>query len=414
MPANEGRGYVLRRIMRRGMRHAQLLGAREPLLWRMVPVLLDQMGKAFPELVRAEALITEVLKLEETSFRRTLERGLRLLEEETGQLPAGAAAGRRGRLQALRHVRLPARPDPGRPARPGPHRRHRRLRHRHGPPARGRARRLEGLGRGGGRADLVRPARERWAPPSSWATPPPMPRAWSRPWSSTASRSSAAEPGPVMVVTNQTPFYGESGGQIGDTGTIRVRRRRGHGHRHAKAAGRPVRPCRHARGRPARRRRRGRARRSTSARRDRIRRAHSATHLLHAALRRHLGQHVAQKGSLVAPDRLRFDFSQPRPMTPDEIRAVEAEVNALPAPQRRGARCGSWPATTPSAPVPWRCSARSMATRCASSRWARARTAGPTRSSCAAAPMSAAPATSPCSASPARVPSPPASAGSRR
>ena len=87
MPANEGRGYVLRRIMRRGMRHAQLLGAREPLLWRMVPVLLDQMGKAFPELVRAEALITEVLKLEETSFRRTLERGLRLLEEETGQLP---------------------------------------------------------------------------------------------------------------------------------------------------------------------------------------------------------------------------------------------------------------------------------------------------------------------------------------
>src|SRR3954463_12489836 len=90
MPANEGRGYVLRRIMRRGMRHAQLLGAKEPLLWRMVPVLVDQMGKAFPELVRAEALITEVLKLEETGFRRTLERGLRLLEEETAPLAAGA------------------------------------------------------------------------------------------------------------------------------------------------------------------------------------------------------------------------------------------------------------------------------------------------------------------------------------
>ena len=113
MPANEGRGYVLRRIMRRGMRHAQLLGAREPLLWRMVPVLLDQMGKAFPELVRAEALITEVLKLEETSFRRTLERGLRLLEEETGPLPPGAqlsqsrAAGCRARAGA----ELPRRPD---------------------------------------------------------------------------------------------------------------------------------------------------------------------------------------------------------------------------------------------------------------------------------------------------------------
>src|ERR671926_819605 len=89
MPANEGRGYVLRRIMRRGMRHAQILGATEPLMWRMVPVLVAEMGKAFPELVRAESLITEMLRLEETNFRRTLERGLRLLEEETGRLAAG-------------------------------------------------------------------------------------------------------------------------------------------------------------------------------------------------------------------------------------------------------------------------------------------------------------------------------------
>ena len=95
MPANEGRGYVLRRIMRRGMRHAQLLGAAEPLLWRMVPVLVAEMGKAFPELVRAESLITEMLRLEETNFRRTLDRGLRLLEEETdGWVPASRSRAR--------------------------------------------------------------------------------------------------------------------------------------------------------------------------------------------------------------------------------------------------------------------------------------------------------------------------------
>ena len=89
MPSNEGRGYVLRRIMRRAMRHAHMLGAREPLMWRLVPVLVAEMGEAFPELVRAEPLITEVLRLEERRFRETLERGLRLLEEATADLGAG-------------------------------------------------------------------------------------------------------------------------------------------------------------------------------------------------------------------------------------------------------------------------------------------------------------------------------------
>ena len=326
MPANEGRGYVLRRIMRRGMRHAQLLGAKEPLLWRMVPVLVDQMGKAFPELVRAEALITEVLKLEETSFRRTLERGLRLLEEETAQLPAGAPlAGEVAfRLYDTFGFPLDLTQDALRGA--GPHRRQR-------------------------RASTTAMARQREAARAAWkgsgdAAVEPI-------WFDLRESLGAteflgyatthaegvvtalvvdgrpverAEPGPVMVVTNQTPFYGESGGQIGDTGTIRAgdavvrvtdtQKRLGDLWVHVGTLeGGPL-----AVGDAV-------ELEVDAARRDRIRRAHSATHLLHAALRRHLGQHVAQKGSLVAPDRLRFDFSQPRPMTPDEIRAVEAEVN---------------------------------------------------------------------------------------
>ncbi len=91
LPSNEGRGYVLRRIMRRAMRHAHMMGAREPLMYRLVPALVAQMGAAYPELVRAEALITETLKLEETRFRTTLERGLRLLDEETSAAAARAA-----------------------------------------------------------------------------------------------------------------------------------------------------------------------------------------------------------------------------------------------------------------------------------------------------------------------------------
>ncbi len=113
LPSNEGRGYVLRRIMRRAMRHAQLLGAREPLMWRLVPALVREMGQAYPELLRAEALIAETLKLEETRFRKTLERGLAMLDEETKSLERGRQARGRRRLHALRHLRLSARSDAG-------------------------------------------------------------------------------------------------------------------------------------------------------------------------------------------------------------------------------------------------------------------------------------------------------------
>ncbi|HEX6014858.1 MAG TPA: alanine--tRNA ligase [Geminicoccaceae bacterium] len=326
MPANEGRGYVLRRIMRRGMRHAQLLGAREPLMWRMVPVLLDQMGKAFPELMRAEALITEVLRLEETNFRRTLERGLRLLDEETGRLPAGA-------------------PLPGEVAF--------RLHDTYGFPLdltqdalRAQGRSVDVPGFDSAMARQREAARAAWkgsgeaAVEAVWfdireAQGPTefLGYATTRAEGVVTAlvvdgkQVDRAEPGAVTVVTNQTPFYGESGGQIGDTGTIRAagggtvvvadtQKQLGDLFAHVgQLEGGPLAV--------------GNAVELTvdAERRDRIRRAHSATHLLHAALRRSLGKHVAQKGSLVAPDRLRFDFSHPKPMTAEEIRLVEAEVN---------------------------------------------------------------------------------------
>ena len=114
LPSNEGRGYVLRRIMRRAMRHAHLLGADEPAIFRLVPTLVHEMGQAYPELGRAEGLITETLRLEEGRFQKTLARGLSLLEEATGALCEGRYPRRRDRLQALRHLRLPARPHAGR------------------------------------------------------------------------------------------------------------------------------------------------------------------------------------------------------------------------------------------------------------------------------------------------------------
>ena len=157
LPGNEGRGYVLRRVMRRAMRHAQLLGARDPVMFRLVPALVREMGQAYPELVRGEPLITETLKLEETRFRRTLERGLAILDEESRDLRAGREPFRRRRLHALRHLRLSPRPDAGRAEGPRRRRRHAGLRRRHGAPAVEGARRLGGLRRGRDGGDLVRP-----------------------------------------------------------------------------------------------------------------------------------------------------------------------------------------------------------------------------------------------------------------
>jgi alanyl-tRNA synthetase len=328
MPSNEGRGYVLRRIMRRAMRHAHMLGAREPLMWRLVPVLVAEMGQAFPELVRAEPLITEVLRLEETRFRDTLERGLRLLEEAAADLGAGAElpGATAFRLYDTYGFPLDLTQDALR--------------------ARGMTVDLAGF-------DAAM-ERQRAEARASWKGSGEQ--AEERIWFELRETLGAteflgydhetaeaqvkalvvggapaqrAEPGAdIMVVTNQTPFYGEAGGQIGDTGTIRrgsavvritdTQKKLGDLHVHvgrleggALAVGDAVEMA------------------IEGERRARLRRAHSATHLLHAALRRRLGSHVTQKGSLVAPDRLRFDFSHPKPVTQDELASIEAEVNLL-------------------------------------------------------------------------------------
>ncbi len=329
MPSNEGRGYVLRRIMRRAMRHAHMLGAKEPLMWRLVPVLVAEMGQAFSELVRAEALITEILRLEETRFRDTLERGLRLLEEATAGLSAGGVL-------------------PGETAF--------RLYDTYGFPLDLTEDALRARGMTVDKAGFeVAMARQRAEARASWKGSGEL--AEERIWFELRETLGAteflgydtdqaegqvralvvggrpverAEPGSeVMIVANQTPFYGEAGGQIGDLGTIRrgpavvsvsdtQKKAGGDLHVHVgRLEGGPLQVG-------------DTVQLAIDAlRRSRLRRAHSATHLLHAALRRHLGNHVTQKGSLVAPDRLRFDFSHPKPVTQEEQAAIEAEVNAF-------------------------------------------------------------------------------------
>ena len=328
VPANEGRGYVLRRIMRRAMRHAQLAGCQEPLMWRLVPALVAKMGGAYPELVRAQPLITETLRLEETRFKRTLERGLRLLDEATAALPDGGVLDGETAFKLYDTFGFPL--DLTQDA------------------LRGKGYRVDVDGFEAAMERQRAEARKSWTGSGEAAT--------EALWFSIrdevgatdffgydtenaegkvvaiirdGARLESAEAGQdVGIVANQTPFYGESGGQIGDTGEIRG----GEGLRFVvtdtqKKVGDLVVHW-------------GRIVDGTvrvgntvvldvdGARRAAIRANHSATHLLHAALRRHLGDHVTQKGSLVAPDRLRFDISHPKPITPQEIMAVEDDVNA--------------------------------------------------------------------------------------
>jgi alanyl-tRNA synthetase len=326
LPSNEGRGYVLRRIMRRGMRHAELLGAEEPLMWKLVPVLVREMGQAYPELHRAEPLITETLKLEETRFRRTLERGLTILDEASKSLkkgdmfdgvtaftlydtygfpldltqdalrPRGIGVDIAAFTDAMEQQRAKARASWAGSGEAADEAVWFALREKFGA--------TEFLGYETERAEgvvaaLVHDGKE-------------------------VAALKQGESG--AVVLNQTPFYGESGGQVGDTGVMRgegVRFRVIDTQKHAGdvfvhtgtveegtlKAGMPL------------------ALEVDHSRRGAIRKNHSATHLLHEALRQVLGDHVAQKGSLVAPDRLRFDFSHPKPMSSEEIERVEDIAN---------------------------------------------------------------------------------------
>jgi alanyl-tRNA synthetase len=328
LPSKEGRGYVLRRIMRRAMRHAHMLGCKDPLMWRLVPALVQQMGAAFPELLRAQPLIAETLRFEEANFKQTLDRGLHLLDEE---------------LDRLR----PDQPLPGEIAF--------RLYDTFGFPLdltedvlRGQGRKVAVEGFETAMARQREEARRSWAGSGEAATE----ATWFAlrdeigPSEFLGYETESAE-GVILailrgeervpeavagdkigIIVNQTPFYGEAGGQVGDTGAIfsatggeftveDTVRKAGDLFVH-------VGNVKHGTLRV------GEAveLRVDGGRRRRLRANHSVTHLLHEALRRRLGEHVTQKGSLVAPDRLRFDFSHPRPLSPADIAAIEAEVNA--------------------------------------------------------------------------------------
>jgi alanyl-tRNA synthetase len=326
LPSNEGRGYVLRRIMRRAMRHAHMTGAQEPLMYRLVPALVTEMGQAYPELNRAQALITETFRLEETRFRVTLERGLRLLDDELNKLPSGAPLPGEVAFKLYDTYGFPL--DLTEDA----------LR------AQGRA--VEQKGFDDAMARQRAEARKAWAGSGETAT--------ESLWFEIREQHGAteflgydatdaegkilaivrdgqqvevAEPGQdVSIVTNQTPFYGESGGQMGDTGSLAAetgtvevtdtRKVLGALHVHVgKVHAGPVKVGDvvqlHV----------------DADRRDRLRANHSATHLVHEALRQVLGPHVTQKGSLVAPDRFRFDISHQAPLTPEQVMLVEDKVN---------------------------------------------------------------------------------------
>ncbi|MBV2144638.1 alanine--tRNA ligase [Falsochrobactrum sp. TDYN1] len=328
LPSNEGRGYVLRRIMRRAMRHAQLLGAKEPLMWRLLPALVREMGQAYPELLRAEPLISETLKLEETRFRKTLERGLGLLSDASEQLIEGDRLDGETAFKLYDTYGFPL--DLTQDA----------LRQR------GITVDVNGFNTAMERQKAE--ARANWAGSGEAAT--------ETIWFGIKDKvgateflgyetesaegvitalvregalvQSISEGETVSVVVNQTPFYGESGGQQGDTGTIsgegfaiaiRDTLKKGEGvfvhigeiTKGTATTGDMV------------------ELKVNADRRMRIRSNHSATHLLHEALRETLGTHVAQKGSLVAPDRLRFDFSHPKPISAEELATVENLANEI-------------------------------------------------------------------------------------
>ena len=327
MPSNEGRGYVLRRIMRRAMRHAHILGAKEPLMHRLVGSLAAEMGAAYPELLRAQPLIEATLKQEETQFRRTLDKGIKLLDEATAGMTSGDILAGDTAFKLYDTFGFPYDLTED-------------------------ALRAQGFGidqAGFETAMNSQKAMARAAWKGSGA------KASDDVWFDIAERAgpteftgyaasegegqvvalvkdgievqSAAANDAVTVITNQTPFYGESGGQMGDAGVISSSSMRGEVTDTAKPLGRLH------------------AHQVTigtgeikvgdfvtlkidTERRDSLRANHSATHLLHASLRNRLGEHVTQKGSLVAPDRLRFDFSHNQAVAPQEIALIEADVNA--------------------------------------------------------------------------------------
>ncbi len=328
MPSNEGRGYVLRRIMRRAMRYANMLGAKDPVIYKLVPTLVAKMGEAYPEIKRAEPLVTETLKTEETRFKRTLDNGLKLLDEETGRLAAGAKFPGESAFKLYDTYGFPL--DLTQDA------------------LRAKAIEVDVDAFNAAMEKQREQARKSWAGSGDSK----MDKVWfdvldkagpSEFLGYEVTRAegvvallvrdgaiidSAKAGEKVMVVTNQTPFYGESGGQVGDSGMMistdgaviavtdtqkmlgKVFVHIGVVEKGSLKSGDAVELV------------------VDAARRDAIQANHSSTHLLHEALRRVLGTHVAQKGSRQDADRTRFDVNHPKSITADELKQIEDLVNA--------------------------------------------------------------------------------------
>ena len=325
LPSNDGRGYVLRRIMRRAMRHAHLLGVKDPLMHRLVPGLVSKMGAAYPELGQAQSLIEETLQLEETRFKQTLDRGLKLLDDELSALDEGVDLPGKTAFKLYDTYGFPL--DLTQDA------------------LREKGRAVDVVGFDAAMSEQKAKARASWSGTGEAAD--------SVIWFDIAERhgateflgydteaaeaqclviikdgkevSTAAKGETVQFVFNQTPFYAESGGQIGDTGQMTGEGISALITDTKKVAGIFVHFAEITQGNIEVG--------ATillslnQARRANIRANHSATHLLHEALRRTLGDHVVQRGSLNTDDRLRFDFSHSKPLSNEELRQVEAEVN---------------------------------------------------------------------------------------
>ena len=325
MPSNDGRGYVLRRIMRRAMRHAHQLGVSDPLMHKLVPALVNQMGAAYPELGQAKTLIQDTLLSEETRFRQTLDRGLKLLEDEVSDLPEGADLPGEAAFKLYDTYGFPL--DLTQDA------------------LREKGRAVETDGFDAAMAEQKAKARAAWAGSGEAAD--------ATVWFDVADKNGATEflgyeleaaegqitalvlgndaaeeakaGAKVQVALNQTPFYAESGGQVGDAGLLTTATGRVEISDTKKTAGVFIHIGEVVEGEVSVGQ--GAALTVYAARRAQIRANHSATHLLHEALRHALGDHVAQRGSLNAPDRLRFDFSHNQALTGEELQQVQKEVN---------------------------------------------------------------------------------------
>jgi alanyl-tRNA synthetase len=328
LPSNEGRGYVLRRIMRRAMRHAHILGSRDPLMHQLVGTLIEQMGAAYPELVRANSLVTQTLKLEEERFRGMLERGLKLLQEETKGLPADASLSGSVAFKLYDTFGFPL--DLTQDALKASNRVVDVAGFEEAMAKQRAESRASWAGSGEAKTDVVWfDLLEKCGPTEFLGYELEQAEGLIVALLKDGQEIEKACAGDkVYVVANQTPFYGESGGQMGDTGSISMGdsaqikitdtlKKLGKIHVHV---GEVV---------------KGEISLGCSAklqvdaqRRSSLKNHHSATHLIHAALRQALGDHVTQKGSMVGPDRLRFDFSHHQALTREEMRQIEKMVNA--------------------------------------------------------------------------------------